>query len=421
MKSRNSILLVVLISVLAGCAGDIANIEKEEPSELAPHELDLRANMKQTALIITDLVRDPNVVKELKFAADYSLKELGRDEDIYFSELFSSDAPYKQALAKAKQNVSGNFAAAFRNEVKSTKAKGTTGEDLETYLQANSLKLYWPYSEYWNENVTPSISYHPLDNEDENEGFMPISPNSTYKSVTTYEIITMNDEYAMSNPSMLVVPCEEGPIAYKSVSSTTGCGGDGSGDGGDAGGTGSSGIINLKEDGDTAPQVYLGYVKLNKHYDGIFAGGSEVRFAFADVVQISPGELEVQTVTEKKFFTRPDIANKRWQKKMVVSDYRWNAYQKTLLYHIYEKDGDGTTQIAITSDIEDVNGTTVKIESSYKVHKNKDNIGKFLLDREIFLQLNQDDFPNGLKEGYHIYKKGGLESTLPHQLIDLND
>jgi hypothetical protein len=181
--------------LLAGCKGNIANVEKEDSSSKSEQKLNLKSNMKQAALLITDLVKNPDVVRELKFAANYSREELGRDEDVYFSELFSGDAPYKKAMNKAKISGVGNFASAFRNATNSTKAKGLeTGDDLETYLQEHNLKIYWPYSEYWDADVTSAISYHPIDNEDENEGFKPITNEQKAKSVSDYETITMNDE-----------------------------------------------------------------------------------------------------------------------------------------------------------------------------------------------------------------------------------
>jgi len=411
----------MVIFYLAGCSGDITNVEREESSTKSEQKLDLKSNMKKAALLMTDLVKNPDVVRELKFAADYSRKELGRDEDVYFSELFNGDAPYKKAMKKAKISAVGNFASAFRNVANSTKAKGMeTGVDLESYLQEHNLKVYWPYSEYWDADVTPAVSYHPIDNEDENEGFKPVASTQSAKSISGYETITMNDEYASNNPSMLIIPCEEGQVGvYESTSLEASCGGGGTG--GSSVGGGSSDTIQLKEDGDTVPQIYLGYLKLNKHYDGLFAGGPEMRFAFADVVEVEPGNLTVETITLHKNFTRPDINNNRWQEKMVLADHRWHAYQKTLLLHVYDKDSNGTTQLNMTTAIEDIEGTTFELESSYKVHKERDNVGKYLLDREVFLQENKSSFPNGLKEGFHIYKKGGLELTLPHHLIDLTN
>jgi hypothetical protein len=221
---------------------------------------------------------------------------------------------------------------------------------------------------------------------------------------------------------MLIIPCEEGQVGfYESTTSAASCIGGGTGGGSSSDGGGSSDTIQLKEDDDTTPQVYLGYLKLKDHYDGLFAGGTEMRLAFADVVEIEPGKPVVETVTLHKFFTRPDVNNKRWQKKMVVADHRWHAYQKTLLLHIYDKDAGGTTQFDMTTTVEDIEGTTIEIKSSYKVHKKRDDVGKFLLDRAVFLQQNESDFPNGLKEGYHIYKRGSLELTLPHQMIDLTN
>ena len=118
----------------ASCS-DIAQVEEQEP--IINQQLE-KSKLKQAALLITDLVKQPDVVKELKFAVDYSRTELGRDEDVYFSELFDQKASYK---SKSTQSLSGTFAMAFRNAVNKAKAKGRTSdieEDLEAYLKENN-------------------------------------------------------------------------------------------------------------------------------------------------------------------------------------------------------------------------------------------------------------------------------------------
>ncbi|MEO1022478.1 MAG: hypothetical protein AAFW89_08025, partial [Bacteroidota bacterium] len=258
---------LVCMCVLFACTetSTEATNEAVENVELSAKQVELVTKMRETSLLLTDIVKRPDIVKELKYAADFSLKH-GRDEDVYFSELFRDNAPYK-TMGKTKSNVRfGAFKEQFREQL-SIRAKANSSSidpNLEEYLIEHNLKLYWPYSENWDDDVTPTLSYHPLDNEDENEGFRPIEGTSEY------ELITMNDEYAMSNPSLLLVPCEEDIFVIVQPDE---CGGGSGGGGGwnppsppEPTGENPSTPCN----GNIAKKILVKSARVTRQYDGLF-------------------------------------------------------------------------------------------------------------------------------------------------------
>ncbi len=215
---------ILLVTFLWGCSQSTSTIE--EPEGLNDQQLELKSKLEQTSHILTELVRNPLIVKEIQLATNYSLVN-GRDEDVTFSELFYEDAEYKIALKSKNENMIGAFKDSFREYIylKSKTNGNEVDPELEAYLVSNHLKIYFPYSENWtdSESINPTISYHPLINEDINEGF--INSTGHQKSMNSIETVMVDDQYAYDNPSFLVVPCEDPPNLKVVQHSASFCGG----------------------------------------------------------------------------------------------------------------------------------------------------------------------------------------------------
>ena len=200
MKNKKSLLLIISAIVIIGC-NQPASIQNE-PEGLSDEHIELRSKLEQTAKILTELVTDPKVVKELKLATHFALQK-GRDEDVTFSELFYDNAEYKIGLKAKNSSSIGVFRDRFREYIDlKAKSSNNIDSDLEAYLVANNLKIYFPYSENWKDEevINPTISFDPIDNEDENEGY--INSNSHSKTVNSVNTVLVNDAYVYENPSL---------------------------------------------------------------------------------------------------------------------------------------------------------------------------------------------------------------------------
>jgi hypothetical protein len=411
MKPKFNIFFYTLIlSVLmVNCTNSVST--NSDVEELEVDDLELKSKMKQATLLITELAKNEQVVKEIQYAVAHSIQE-GRDEDVTFSELFFEDAQYKVALKSIDESIMGSFKNEFRQLVtaKLKTQSENIDEDLENYLIQNNLKLYWPYSENWEnvEGVLPTLSYHPLINEDENEGFLP--SDSKTKTTQPYETVLMNDEYAFNNPSLLIVPCEI-PQLKVVVNSAQLCGGPG------GGGTDPGEDNNGEE---IAYKTNIGYAKLTEQKDGLFAGGSEIYWISSSALFTSLSDT-VPTLTpiKKKYsFRRPDIRHKRWKKLEMQLDQDWSEYEIAREMWIIEGDGDPELKkLGITLKKDELGEVGFSFEKEFQVDNRADSKRETLflewLQRDIYFAHNKQNGGHGWKDDFQVYHADHLFWTTP--------
>ena len=414
MRKLSTFVFLALICMFAACQSSITSNQENEG--LNDEQVELKSKMKQAALIVSDLVKDEQVMQEIQWATRYSL-ENGRDEDVTFSELFFEDAAYKQALKGKVNNPSGTFKNAFQS-FSSNKQKAYNFEidvDLEEFLIQNNLKIYWPYSENWTEDkaIVPTLSYHPVINEDENEGFKP--NDVQLKTSQPYETVLVNDDYAYNNPTLLIIPCEE-IIMMKTIESALSCGG--------GGGGGTNPPVDDTEPGEyDYNQVLLGSAQLRDHYDGIFAGGSETRWQLADAVKLTINDPDplMKVAYASKNFSRKDIRKKYWKGLYMTMDDDWSDYELAKELYIWEGDeGDVKVDISLGATVkisDSVNGNfTVNVSRDRK----RDDIYRQYMNRAVFYSQNRTANPgHGLKNGFRVRAAGDLRWTFNE--VGIND
>jgi len=271
------------------------------------------------------------------------------------------------------------------------------------------MKLYWPYSENWGNDITPTVSYHPLDNEDENEGLKPAedtkSKTNSFVSSTGYETVLVNDEYAYNNPSLLIIPCEDNYTALA-------CGGGG-------GGTGSGG-----DTGEIAKKILINEARLTKQMDGLFAGGSEIYWHSANAVLLTSDDTTptLKPIKIKYSFSRPDIRNKRWKSIYTLFDQNWSDYELSRQLHIIEGDGRPKIKtfgikVAIPNVI-DVDFDIEAFDISDKMDSRQTTLFNNYLERAIFFADNKNNDGNGLRGGLKIRHADHLYWTM--KVTDIN-
>lgn len=276
----------------------------------------------------------------------------------------------------------------------------------------------------------------PIDNEHRNEGFKPSnnenSKHKDNKSSDSWDRVLVDDQYAQENQTLIVKPNYEAAPNYVEpcYPHCGGGGGGGTGDGNEEGGSDSGNDGNsaantheleVAEDQNTTIQGYLGYIQMKNQLDGLFRGGTDLRFIFIDVVEVEPGVVEGKRIYRRKDLSRADVSEDRWKELNILVDHRWHSYQKTLPFHVYDIDGNGTETTTIKSELEIADGTTIELESKYEVSDNRDNVGKLFFDRALFLNQNTTGGINGLKDGFRVYSMDrGFSFSLPHETINLN-
>ncbi|OQY01400.1 MAG: hypothetical protein B6I20_07725 [Bacteroidetes bacterium 4572_117] len=262
------LILSIGLILLNACQKQEVNlVDDENLTKLTLEELELKKNMEQAALVIVEFSNDKEIQKEIQDLIDLKMY---RDDYIKFKDLFQPESN-----DNLKSIGSTKFAKKFRETIsanKFKKFKSVEDFDLETFLIDNNLQLYVPYplSDYPEDMQTPTISFHPLDNDSINMGYELL----TNKSTNNVQLVeNVDEEYSINKPLYLIVPIDD--------ESTSG---------GYSGGTGSGSGTGTGSGSGSAPgdhyMVKIRHMGVTKFYDGIFSGGPDIRIMFADGVII---------------------------------------------------------------------------------------------------------------------------------------
>lgn len=383
----------------------------EQRQELTPEQTELRSKLKDTALLLKQVVAQPDARRELRYAIRYYRDEQNTDERVSFSSLLDEEAEYKTTWRKQKVADAGSstFADAFRKAVlRKRKETSSSSFDLEEFLNQEGVEIYFPYSENWEDkDVIPTLTYDPIDNEDINEGWKPALPAKaktadmpTLASVETWNGVTVDDEYAFTNPTFIVLPPED--------------------DGGGGTSGGSDGDGKVCEAPTCANRVFIGWSRLTRQFDGIFAGRSEIRWVSADLVRLTADNLpELKPSRVAYDFSRADIRNKRWKKLYSQFDSDWEREELSKELYIYEADGNGLISIKLGIQV-DLGKVKPNFSLDYQVSKKRETLLRTYYKRSVFMAENEEDFGNGLRDGFAVRYANHLKWTMPVREIQLN-
>lgn len=182
---KTSFYLALLSFIITTISCQKENIEpKNELKELSEFQVKLKTNLDKTAKIITQIVNDEDVKKELNQISTIK-KDLSK---IRFKELFNKES-----------KTSNNFKS-LRNEFLQKISNQKDRDDLVQFLSENNCYLYIPYpNEWYNSNSNYAVAGHPITNDIEGIGYVQTESKSI-------EEVTINEEYADSSPVILIMP-----------------------------------------------------------------------------------------------------------------------------------------------------------------------------------------------------------------------
>ena len=194
-----SILTLLLILGLIACQKQEISLDEKNKDEykLTEQDLELKEKMEQAALIIVKFSNNKEIQEEIQNLIDLKMY---KDDYIPFKDLFQP-----QNNNKLKSISTTKFAQKFRSSVPENKFKSKKDFNLETFLIENNLNLYVPYPlENYPENMrTPTITFHPLDNDSVNIGYKL----TTNKSTTEIQQVNkVNEKYSEEVPIYIISP-----------------------------------------------------------------------------------------------------------------------------------------------------------------------------------------------------------------------
>lgn len=193
--------MLLVLAVSASC--EIVDNDLDKPVE-DPNDA-TKVELKSVAAVLADIPLQDLHVAEVHEAVTSSSKN-GYDEEYMMKNLFAnpgSGVGESTTKGKAYDNPLKDLIVQHLSIEQLTKA-GSEGMDPETFinlLTASDVQIYWPYSDNWDGETYPVITFDPEDGKDANEGYeMVINPDGS-RHVRT---VIVDEEMAKQRPVWVI-------------------------------------------------------------------------------------------------------------------------------------------------------------------------------------------------------------------------
>ena len=169
----------------------------DELTELNSDQVALIKNLDKTAQILTSISCNPDVQKEVYNAVNNRYEGKNR---IMFRHLLEPEG-------KINSPKSGNFLnGSFRENLMKVVQNNQKGEaedsfDIIKFVTENQIEIAWHYTQEWNFDEIPAITFNPMDNDSVNIGYkVSYGPNNEI----LIDTVVINDDYAFGHPVWIV-------------------------------------------------------------------------------------------------------------------------------------------------------------------------------------------------------------------------
>lgn len=201
MKKVNFKLAMLLFSaVFASC--EIVDNDLMKPVE-DPND-GAQIALKEVASVLADIPLQKAHVHEVFDAVSASAAN-GYDEEYTMKHLFSTPGVGVGGTLTKGNSFANPLKDLIKEHLKSasmTKSEG--GMDPETFIQIlmdSDIQIYWPYSENWDGETFPIITFDPENGKDTNDGYEMLVNADGSRSVRT---VAVDEETAMHRPVWVI-------------------------------------------------------------------------------------------------------------------------------------------------------------------------------------------------------------------------
>ena len=377
-KMKKFVCVISACLLLAGCEKyESGPTTPDQPLKrpLSGSEMLLKINLDQAAQILADVIRDEAVMNELA-----ALSEEGRE---FYNLPFSDLMDESKSLSASFRNLREGFL----NGCSSSESKGNT-PDLAGFLAKNDCYIYCPYPSSFYPKGTNSftVAAHPIDNDEENNGYR-------YEGRKMIKV-KVNEEYADKNMVLLVMPKDE--------------------DDGDTKGISNDAILGAK--GDPINEVKVGKVRCADYCGGVFEGTLELRIARGSPkFNITTEEITGDFNTVIKVNYPRDYAKAAikgwtqyceggWYPSNIIWDSNWRSAKILQCALAYEYDH--VVEITISATLGYKSDTTnASVTGAVKTTYRGDFLGLAEWDRDWFFYTNSKPGPyDEVKDGWTVRK-----------------
>jgi len=387
---------IFIFFMLSSCNEEEALLTEPRVTEnhrvLTIKEKSLVQNLKQSSLVLTGFIRNDQLFQRI--AERVGEKPEGRNA-VNFTELFDQSKTSARLNSEFKNRFTstlntGNYPLSHNYPANNYTNARSSYADLESFLKQEDIQIYWPYREVWDGETLPTLTYVPLNNDHENEGFKIIQlADGTYD---TRKVI-VNDDYAWENPTWIFRKRRALPESMNKMEK------------------------NARADGKARINtVRIKDLLCKEHLDGLFnKGESEIYFVGAETAGSE------SAVTREIYIevTRYAVRKKRWRTYDKIFDYNWRPEEvvnaiAVIDYDKNKKDQTISGSVSYTPKDENGNttGPTVTAQYSVTLKSERRPLMQNGLDREWFFERNWSDNGDGTINGRAVYDADPVYFTL---------
>lgn len=402
----NRTLIYAFIAVLS--LGLYACSNSDEPmapqSSLKSSDNNVSENSENIAQLMASITLTKEIVNEV-FSATQNGIENGIEESYYFADVLSEDATAKSASRASSESQKSFLGRELRSALRKTRSHSQIDADL---LQYGDYQIYWPYSEDWDGETQPVITYVP---KDENQLW-----NYGYKQTDNgIETVIVDEKYMESNPVWIINKADfsydelpnfnngeyvKNGISYcprKVVKKET-----------------SNQTNSTRASGLPVYTVYLGKLMSEHQYDKVWSGGSEfaIRMGAIEHMEIT-SEEQVDSKNARINYvrvcrSRKDIKKKRWAELTgCVLSSDWQPNENNAAFSIYEEDQGGSKNYEASLSVK-ILGKDIGFSIKMPYGSHDDKIYNQIYTRNFMFSTNNTPGT--------IHSSGGVYWTMPYKV-----
>lgn len=149
------------------------------------------------AQLLASIEIDQAIMNEVKIGIDRSVN-YGLDEEYRFADMLS---PSNSKLCRMGNTSS--LIQKMSDKISHSLLKSSiSSSDFFEYLSQNDIQIYWPYSEDWDGETLPVITFNPENgNEDWNYGYKQVKEADGTISIDT---VIVDEVYVTENPVWII-------------------------------------------------------------------------------------------------------------------------------------------------------------------------------------------------------------------------
>lgn len=402
-------LALVLFFTMASCSNEDFEDGSIPDGTTKTKSVGNEVELSSVAQLLASVEIDSKVMKEVKVGVERSLK-YGLDEEYRFTDMLK---PVNSKICRSVQRL--NLIQKMSEKISQPIFReAVSPSEFFDYLSKNDIQIYWPYSDEWDGQTLPTITFNPEDgNEDSNYGYKQVV-NS--EGIITLDTILVDETYIIDNPVWIInrnetkyadLPDFENGIYEKNnvvfdqpVNTINNrniiIGGP---------------VWEPETDPNLVYSFYIQNMRVYKQHDGALAGGSEivVQCAYPEI----QGGMKAPVTRLRKTWTRKEISKSTIKSFSTPLMTNWRQEQLQCGLKIIEEDNGDTKNWDFSLGLK-IGGKDYGVNAKIPYQNHDDEIVEVILDRDfINSRKNITQLISNEWGIWRMYSENGVAYSLP--------